>query len=68
MPTGGRDKEGTANSMMKRWFKRMFLALLFDDEVRKEIQEALTYQAERAKLPPPPPRPNKYTDPFMRFE
>lgn len=42
---------------MKKWFKRMFLDLLFDEEVRREILEALDYEKQRR---PPPPKPSKY--------
>jgi hypothetical protein len=47
---------------IRKWFKKMFLELLFDAEVRQEIADAVDYQLN--KYVPPPPPPHKY----KRFE
>lgn len=49
---------------IRKWFKKMFLELLFDREVRLEIIKALEYQKN---IPPPPPRPDKYQYADMDF-
>lgn len=49
---------------MKAWFKRMFLSLLFDREVRQEIIKALEFEKS---IPFPPPEPNKYKQKYMDF-
>lgn len=52
--------------MIKRWFKKMFLDLLFDREVQREIVDVMHNELARRDLPPPPPRPSKYNSPFVK--